>query len=540
MLREPSLRDNTISLLRRSSDSQRLMQKFSLGRGEPDDLLSLASTIMVTEEVVSTLRRAKMSLNTSYNLTDNECLEVMISRIQLQGPSVLASRIRAAIDEEGLTQQHRIEDNAAGEMVALAQEIATSEGLPEDIVTVPRGSRKPKPTSLREHYMDSSEVWIMKPAASVTLRKLHKELEWLMREKLGLSENLQARLGAASLTLRWTPGLGHICHVKGKDTRVLADMLSVSSSRSTRSFHHPEWTDLGRKIDQAKVRIRAEEQQVFLRLREQAILNLVKLRRNAAVLDELDIACSFATLAHEQGLVRPILNNSSSHKIIGGRHPTVQGGLREQGRNFVTNNCFVGDQEDVWLITGPNMGGKSTFLRQNALITIMAQVGSYVPADHAEIGIVDQVFSRVGSADSLYYDQSTFMVEMLETATIIKNATSRSFVIMDEIGRGTTPDDGLAVAFAALHHLYHVNRCRTLFATHFHALADLSKDMPRVGYYCTDITEDENGGFNYVHKLRKGVNRESHALKVAKLAGLPTSAIEVARGILERSATCVR
>jgi DNA mismatch repair ATPase MutS len=284
-----------------------------------------------------------------------------------------------------------------------------------------------------------------------------------------------------------------------------------------------------------KVRIRAEEQQVFLRLREQVVLNLVKLRRNAAVLDELDIACSFATLAQEQGLVRPILNNSTVHKIIGGRHPTVQGGLLEQGRNFIANDCFVGDQGHVWLITGPNMGGKSTFLRQNALITIMAQVGSYVPADYAEIGIVDQVFSRVGSADSLYNNQSTFMVEMLETATILKNATSRSFVIMDEIGRGTTPEDGVAVAFAALHHLYQANRCRTLFATHFHTLADLTKDMPRVGYYCTDVTEDGNGGFSYVHRLRKGVNRESHALKVAKLAGLPESAIEIARGILERS-----
>lgn len=502
-------------------------------------MLSLACTIIVTEEIVSTLQRAKKVLGTSPDSTDDECLEVMISRIHLQGPSALARQIRDAIDEEGLVQQHRIEESEAGEMVALAQEVASSEGLPEDIVTVPRGSRKSKSANLREHYMDNSEVWIMKPAASVTLRKLHKELERLMKEKSNLSEDLQARLGAASLRLRWTPGLGHICHVKGKDTRVLADMLSVSSSRSTRSFHHPEWTELGRKIDQTRVRIRAEEQQVFSRLREQAILNLIKLRRNAAVLDELDIACSFATLAQEQDLVRPILNNSSLHKIIGGRHPTVQGGLREQGRNFVTNNCFVGDQEVVWLITGPNMGGKSTFLRQNALITIMAQVGSYVPADYAEIGIVDQVFSRVGSADSLYYDQSTFLVEMLETATILKNATSRSFVIMDEIGRGTTPDDGVAVAFAALHHLYHVNRCRTLFATHFHALADLSKDMPRIGYYSTDVTEDENSGFNYVHKLRKGVNRDSHALKVAKLAGLPESAIAVARGILEKSKTCV-
>jgi len=207
--------------------------------------------------------------------------------------------------------------------------------------------------------------------------------------------------------------------------------------------------------------------------------------------------------------------------------------LIEQGRSFTSNDCFVGDEDRLWLITGPNMAGKSTFLRQNALITIMAQVGSYVPADFAEIGLVDQIFSRVGSADNLFRDQSTFMVEMLETAAILKNATARSFVIMDEIGRGTTPEDGTAVAFACLYHLCQVNQCRTLFATHFHRLAELSKGIPGVGYYCTDVAEDKDGGFSYVHKLRKGVNRQSHALKVAKIAGLPQAAIIMAQRVLE-------
>jgi DNA mismatch repair ATPase MutS len=534
MLEDLPLREGILSLLRRSHDSQRLVQRFSLGRGEPEDLLALANTIFATQELVFILQQAGREANVRATSLDADCLEPMIARIHLGGPMELASQIKEAIDEEGIIQQHRIEDDGAGEMVALAQEIVSSEGSPEDIANMARSSRKKRPMSLREHYAESDDTWIMKANASAILKRLHDELNQLMMEKSALIENLQDRLGVPTLTLRWTPGLGHICHVKGKDTRVLADMRSVSSSRSTRSFHHPEWTQLGQKIDQAKVRIRAEEQQVFLRLREQVIVNLVKLRRNAAVLDELDVACSFATLAEEQALVRPILNTSSVHKIIGGRHPTVQGGLREQGRSFVTNNCFVGDQENIWLITGPNMGGKSTFLRQNALITIMAQVGSYVPAEYAEIGIVDQIFSRVGSADNLYRDQSTFMVEMLETATILKNATSRSFVIMDEIGRGTNPADGVAIAFACLYHLFHVNKCRTLFATHFHSLVELSEDMTGVGYYCTDILEDDTGGFSYVHKLRKGVNRESHALKVARLAGIPQSAIGIALEVMKR------
>lgn len=194
------------------------------------------------------------------------------------------------------------------------------------------------------------------------------------------------------------------------------------------------------------------------------------------------------------------------------------------------------------------MAGKSTFLRQNALISILAQTGSFVPAEHAEIGLVDKIFSRIGSADNLYNSQSTFMVEMLETAHILRSATQRSFVIMDEIGRGTTPHDGLAVAYATLDHLVRINKSRTLFATHFHDLASMAQQTSgdgdgdsdgdggvggAVACYCTDIKEDADGrGWSYVHRLRKGVNTESHALKVAKLAGVPAEVLAVAQRVL--------
>ena len=190
-----------------------------------------------------------------------------------------------------------------------------------------------------------------------------------------------------------------------------------------------------------------EEQRIFVQLREQRIRNLVKLRRNAAVMDEIDVATAFASLAQDEGWTRPVLDDSTDHQIIGGRHPTVKLGLEEQGRTFVSNDCVLDSNENIWLITGPNMAGKSTFLRQNALITILAQVGSFVPAQYARIGIVDQIFSRIGAADDLFRDQSTFMVEMLETAAILQSATPRSFAILDEVGRGTTPQDGIAIAF---------------------------------------------------------------------------------------------
>ena len=335
---------------------------------------------------------------------------------------------------------------------------------------------------------------------------------------------LSVLIGANSLTLRWAPGLGHFCHIKGvKDVRLSVQKSGpardVKSSKSTRSFHNTDWNQLGMQIDEAKLQIRAEEQRVFQALRAQVVTNLVQLRHNAAVLDELDIACSFAVLAEEQGLIRPKVSEKQSHRILGGRHPTVKLGLEEEGRTFISNDCSIGEKERIWLITGPNMGGKSTFLRQNALISILAQVGSFVPADYAEIGLVDQIFTRIGSGDDLFRHQSTFMVEMLETAAILNQATPRSFVIMDEIGRGTTPEDGIAMAFACLHHLYHKNRCRTLFATHFHALADMSRDFERLGCYCTDLDDNPPGSFVYIHRLRKGVNRQSHALKVARLAG---------------------
>jgi len=540
MQENEDIQERLIILLRRSHDSQRLLQKFAFGRGDPDDLLDLASTIQATEDLVETLQEDGDSAS---------CIASLLPRITLNGPLELAKKIRAAIDEEGLVQQHRLEEGTEGELQALAQSIVDSTGTIEDAQLLPQTSkaktkRAKKKESLKEYYADDADAWTMQPRASPTLQQLHTELLRLYESRAELARNLSDELGAPTLLLRFSPGLGHFCHVKGKDARLpmfttSSNLRTVSSTKTTRSFYYASWTSLGQKIVEHKARIRTEEIRVFNALRESAIHNIVSLRRNASVLAEIDIASSFAVLANEKGWVRPILNNSTSHKIIAGRHPTVEGGLEIDGRTFVTNPCSVGAPESTWLLTGPNMAGKSTFLRQNAIITILAQTGSYVPASFAEIGIVDQIFSRVGSADNLYKDQSTFMVEMLETAHILKNATSRSFVIMDEVGRGTTPADGTAVAFACLWHLTKVNQCRTLFATHFHDLTELvEKDEElrrKVGFYCTDIKVDKDGvGFRFLHQLRPGVNRQSHALRVARLAGLPEEALRVAKDIMAK------
>ncbi|KAI6354359.1 hypothetical protein MCOR25_008655 [Pyricularia grisea] len=556
-LQDETLRDSVVLLLRRCADSHRLVQKFALGRGDPDDLLDLSRTIGASNDIVSLLKSAvatSTGQGSSAPESGSDCLDDLVNRISLSQPLALAKMIRKAVDEEGLVQRHQLEEEAAGKMLELAGQVVTAAGtadlanvLPKSVPTATANKRRAAPTtSIREYYSADNDAWIMKSSASNALSRLHAELSGLLDERAELQESLQARLQASTLTLKWTPNLGHICHVKGKDARAALDgVRSLSSSRSTRSFHHTEWTDLGARLDKVRIAIRAEEQRVFHLLRRAVVKALVPLRRNAAVLDELDVATGMARLAHERGWIRPVVNHGTAHAVLGGRHPTVEAGLAERGRSFTGNDCFVGSPGHgrVWVVTGPNMAGKSTFLRQNALITVLAQVGCFVPADHAELGIVDALFSRVGSADDLYRDQSTFMVEMLETAQILRSATPRSFVVMDEIGRGTTPEDGTAVAFACVEHLVKVNRCRALFATHFHAVADLvvAKAMHAaegstegVEMYCTDVEEDAGGGFIYVHKLRKGVNRQSHALKVARLAGLPDAAINVAKDVLQK------
>ncbi|KAL5121325.1 MutS protein 1 [Pleosporales sp. CAS-2024a] len=547
MIQYPQLRQDIIALLERTFDSLRLVTKFTYGRGDADDLIELSKTIATTSEIVDVLKDhvvARVAIPTSATngaseIKVKQCIASLERRFDLEQPLELARRIENAIDEDGLSEYHRLQDEEASEISDLAQDVLGREAGEEDLKEIPKRIQ-PKPHmivgSVKSATDGREDVHIMKRHASPALKKMHETLDSLNEAKINLENDLRKNLNADSLTLKWTPNLAHIAHVKGKDfaRTVALYPKSLSSSKSTRSFQVPEWTQLGVRMDETRFRIRNEEQKVLGQLREGVVRNLVKLRRNAAALDELDVACAFAMLAVEKNLVRPILTSKSLHNVVGGRHPVVEASLSEQGRQFAANDCLLGEQERIWLITGPNMAGKSTYLRQNALISIMAQTGSFVPAEYAEIGLVDKIFSRVGSADNLYLDQSTFMVEMLETAQILKEATPRSFVIMDEVGRGTTPEDGIAVSYACLHYLYHTNQCRTLFATHFHALTDMTKDFEKLGCYCNDVKEEPDGRFSYVHRLRKGVNRESHALKVARVAGLPEDAIAVATEALKQ------
>ncbi|WP_449271800.1 DNA mismatch repair protein MutS [Halocynthiibacter styelae] len=253
-------------------------------------------------------------------------------------------------------------------------------------------------------------------------------------------------------------------------------------------------------------------------------------------LAELDLAAGFADLACFENWARPTLTAGREFDITGGRHPVVEAALRQQGDTpFIANNCQfeASDGAAIWLLTGPNMSGKSTFLRQNALIALLAQAGSFVPATSAKLGLVSQLFSRVGASDDLARGRSTFMVEMVETAAILNQADDRAFVILDEIGRGTATWDGLSIAWATLEYLHETNKCRALFATHYHELTQLADTLQGVDNATVAVKEWE-GDVIFLHEVHKGAADRSYGVQVARLAGLPSSVVERARVVLEQ------
>ncbi len=279
------------------------------------------------------------------------------------------------------------------------------------------------------------------------------------------------------------------------------------------------------------------EKRIFQELQQAVLAKAAELSQAARSLAEIDLSTALALLAVEENWVRPKLDNSRSFDIKSGRHPVVEAALRRAGNNpFVENDCELSAGNEgnhpVWLLTGPNMAGKSTFLRQNAIIAILAQMGAFVPAASAYIGIIDQLFSRVGAADDLARGQSTFMVEMVETAAILNLAGDRALVILDEIGRGTATYDGLSIAWATLEHLHNVNRCRTLFATHYHELTVLTSKLKGMRNATVKVREHA-GDVIFLHEVVEGAADRSYGVQVAKLAGLPHSVTDRARIILD-------
>jgi DNA mismatch repair protein MutS len=303
-------------------------------------------------------------------------------------------------------------------------------------------------------------------------------------------------------------------------------------------FTTTELGELEAKIASAAERALGLELEIFERLATRVIAESANIKDCAEALSRLDVASALAHLATERGYARPHVDDSHVFVVEGGRHPVVEQALSRDGTPFVANDCDLSPPQNtgagrIWLITGPNMAGKSTFLRQNALIAILAQMGSFVPAKHAHIGVVDRLFSRVGAADDLARGRSTFMVEMVETAAILNQAGERALVILDEIGRGTATFDGLSIAWATVEHLHGVNKCRALFATHFHELTALAARLDRL-HNATVRVKEWQGEVVFLHEVVAGSADRSYGIQVAKLAGLPASVIERAKVVLAK------
>jgi DNA mismatch repair protein MutS len=305
-------------------------------------------------------------------------------------------------------------------------------------------------------------------------------------------------------------------------------------------FSTNELAELEGRIASAADEALAIEKVIFERFAAQAQRLSAEIETAAKALAAVDVLAALAEIAVEADWVRPRVDEMLDFEIKGGRHPVVEAALRARGEAFVPNDCdlsgivrkkFAASGGKVAVVTGPNMAGKSTFLRQNALIVVLAQIGSFVPAKEAKIGVVDRLFSRVGASDDLARGRSTFMVEMVETAAILNQATQNSLVILDEIGRGTATYDGLSIAWAVMEHLHESNRARALFATHFHELTHLGQRLPRLVNFCMRVT-DWNGDVVFLHEVARGAADRSYGVQVAKLAGLPKSVVERARNIL--------
>jgi DNA mismatch repair protein MutS len=350
-----------------------------------------------------------------------------------------------------------------------------------------------------------------------------------------LQQNYAALSDTPGLKIRHNQVIGYYIEVTPTHADKLLAQKDVFIHRQSLAgairFTTVELGELARKITEAADKALALEIELFESLVEEVLKHQTELRQAAEAMAAFDVTTSLAELAVEQNYTRPRVDQSLAFDIKGGRHPVVEQALKGEGLSFIANDCDLAPENRLWLLTGPNMAGKSTFLRQNALLAILAQMGSFVPASSAHIGVIDRLFSRVGAADDLARGRSTFMVEMVETAAILHQAGKHALVILDEIGRGTATYDGLSIAWATIEHLHEVNKCRALFATHYHELTALASTLSSLRCHTMKIKEWEKE-IIFLHQVAEGVADRSYGIHVAQMAGLPNPVIARAEEVL--------
>jgi DNA mismatch repair protein MutS len=481
---DSAARDDIREALRNAPDMSRALARLSVGRGGPRDLAALRDGIFAAGQALARLER-------------------------LDDPS---SEIRVIMD----TLRRPSRDLAAEFARALAEQLPLI---------------KRDGGFVREGYESALDE-------TRSLRDASRLVVAAMQARYADDTGIKA------LKIRHNNVLGYFVEVTAQhgDKLMSPPLNAIFIHRQTLAgqvrFTTAELGEIEAKIANAGDRALGLELEIFDRLCVMALAAGDDLRAAAHAFAMLDVATALAKLAIDDNYVRPDVDHSLGFAVEGGRHPVVEQALKRDGQPFIANSCDLSpapsqSSGQLWLITGPNMAGKSTFLRQNALIALLAQIGSFVPATRARIGIVDRLFSRVGAADDLARGRSTFMVEMVETAVILNQASERSLVILDEIGRGTATFDGLSIAWAAIEHLHEANRCRTLFATHYHELTALSAKLPRM-FNATVRVKEWQGDVVFLHEVLPGSADRSYGIQVAKLAGLPPPVIARAKAVLAK------
>jgi DNA mismatch repair protein MutS len=481
---DTAARDDIRTTLRAAPDMSRALARLSVGRGGPRDLAGLRDGILAADQALARLVRI-----------DDLPQELLGAMEALRRPS----RDLAGEFERALAEQLPLTKRDGG-FVREGYETALDE---------------------TRNLRDASRLVVA-----------------------AMQARYAEETGIKGLKIRHNNVLGYFVEVTAQHgDRLMAPPLNATFiHRQTLAgqtrFTTSELGEIEAKIASAGDRALGLELEIFERLSAMVTAASDDLRTAAHAFALLDVATALAKLAVDDNYVRPEVDASLGFAIESGRHPVVEQALKRDGQPFIANACDLSPAPgqtsgQIWLITGPNMAGKSTFLRQNALIALLAQIGSFVPATRARIGIVDRLFSRVGAADDLARGRSTFMVEMVETAVILNQASERSLVILDEIGRGTATFDGLSIAWAAIEHLHESNRCRTLFATHYHELTALSARLPRM-FNATVRVKEWQGDVVFLHEVLPGSADRSYGIQVAKLAGLPAPVIARAKSVLAK------
>ncbi len=473
-LDEPVLRDSLRQMLRGCPDAERALSRLTLGRGGPRDLAGIGDTLARTETIQTAVAEAAIAV-----------------------PEDITRAVRDLGSHEGLRER-------------------LGRALADDL-----------PLNAR----DGGFIAPGYAGALDELRQLRDESRRLIAQ---LEARYRTETGIGALKIRHNNVLGYFVEVTPIHAEKLGDaFIHRQTLAGAVRFSTVELADLAKAISEAADKALAMELQLFDDLAGAVTARGESLARMAAALARLDVAAAGAELAALRRYCRPRVDDSRAFRIEGGRHPVVEAALEAANEGaFVANDCDLAEDRRLWLVTGPNMAGKSTFLRQNALIAVLAQAGCYVPAKTAHFGVVDRLFSRVGAADDLARGRSTFMVEMVETAAILNQAGPRALVILDEIGRGTATFDGLSIAWACVEHLHESNRCRTLFATHYHELTALAARLDALRPHTMRVKEWQ-GDVIFLHEVEAGAADRSYGIHVAQLAGLPGAVIARAEEVLK-------